>query len=74
MRFHWLRDRVRQGHFRIIFVSRLRNVADFFTKALPVARHRILSPFFAVDPDDDVDLRTLDLRNLNVLSMIYDAC
>jgi hypothetical protein len=66
MRFHWLRDRVRQGHFRLIF-------ADFFTKALPVARHRILAPFFAVDPDDDFNLRTLDLRKLTVLSMIYDA-
>jgi hypothetical protein len=74
MRFHWLRDRVRQGHFRIIFVPGLRNVADFFTKALPVARHRILAPFFAVDPDDDADLRTLDLRNLNVLSMICIRC
>ena len=73
MRFHWLRDRVRQGHFRVIFVPGLRNTANFFTKALPVARHRILAPFFAVDPDEDANRRTLDLRNLNVLSMIYDA-
>ncbi len=54
MRFHWLRDRVRQGHFRLIFVPGLKNAADFFTKALPVARHRTLAPFFAVDSDDDV--------------------
>ncbi len=74
MRFHWLRDRVRQGHFRVIFVPGLRNVADFFTKALPVARHRILAPFFGIDPDDNVDLHTLYLRNLNVLSLLYDAC
>jgi hypothetical protein len=39
-----------QGHFRIIFVPGHSNVADFFTKALPVARHRILAPFFAIDP------------------------
>jgi hypothetical protein len=50
-----------------------KNVADFFTKALPVARHRTLAPFFAVDPDDNVDLHKLDLNKLNVLSMIYDA-
>jgi hypothetical protein len=73
MRFHWLRDRVRQGHFRLIFVPGLKNAADFFTKALPVARHRTLAPFFAVDPDDDADFSTLDLNNLNILSMIYDA-
>jgi hypothetical protein len=69
MRFHWLRDRVRQGHFRIIFVPGLRNTADFFTKALPVARHRTLAPFFAVDPDDDANISTLALHKLNILSM-----
>jgi hypothetical protein len=73
MCFHWLRDRVRQGHFRLIFVPGLKNAADFFTKALPVARHRTLAPFFAVDPDDDADFSTLDLNNLNILSMIYDV-
>jgi hypothetical protein len=73
MRLHWLRARVRQGHFRLIFVLGLRNAADFFTKALPVARHRTLAPFFAVDPDYNVDLHNLDLNKLNVLSMIYDA-
>jgi hypothetical protein len=54
-------------------VPGLQNAADFFTKALPVARHRILAPFFAVDPDDDFNLRNLALRKLTVLSMIYDA-
>jgi hypothetical protein len=73
MRLHWLRDRVRQGHFRLIFVPGLKNAADFFTKALPVVRHRTLAPFFAVDPDENVDLHNLDLNKLNVLSMIYDA-
>ncbi len=43
MRFHWLRDRVRQGHFDIKFVPGLQNIADFFTKALPVARHKLLT-------------------------------
>jgi hypothetical protein len=31
-----------------------RNIADFFTKALPVARHCTLAPFSAIDPDDDI--------------------
>ncbi len=63
MRFHWLRDRVRQGHFRIIFVPGKTNVADFFTKAFPVARHRELAPFFAVDTDDTLHYNTLSLSN-----------
>jgi hypothetical protein len=31
----------------------------FFTKALPVARHKVLAPFFAVDNDssDSIDLK-----------------
>jgi hypothetical protein len=54
MRFHWLRDRIRQHQFRVIFVQGRRNIADFFTKALPVARHCTLAPFSAIDPDDDI--------------------
>jgi hypothetical protein len=56
-------------------VSEKNNVADFFTKALPVARHRtFLAPFFAVDPEDTMLNNTLSFSTLNVLSFIYDAC
>jgi hypothetical protein len=54
MRWHWVRDRIRQGHFRAVFVPGISNHSDFFTKALPVARHKLLAPFSAVDPEDDV--------------------
>jgi hypothetical protein len=64
MRFHWLRDRIDQGQFRVLFVPGLKNLADFFTKALPVARHKVLAPFFAVD-DDSSD--TIDLRLSTIL-------
>ena len=40
MRYHWLRDRVRQGQFRVEWVPKNKNIADFFTKALPVHVHR----------------------------------
>jgi len=59
MRLHWIRDRVRQGHFRVHFIRGLRNVADFFTKALSVARYRVLAPFIAADPNDTVNNLTL---------------
>jgi hypothetical protein len=59
MRLHWIRDRVRQGHFRVQFIRGLQNVADFFTKSLPVARHRVLAPFIAADPTDSVSTLTL---------------
>ena len=39
MRFHWLRDRVRQGQFRVQWIAKERNISDFFTKALPTDAH-----------------------------------
>jgi hypothetical protein len=71
MRFHRLSDRVCQSRFRIIFVPGILNVADFFTKALPVTHHRILAPFSAVDPDDVSSKTSLTLTTkLNVSSLI----
>jgi hypothetical protein len=35
MRFHWTRDRVRQGQFSVIWRPGIVNLADIFTKALP---------------------------------------
>jgi hypothetical protein len=29
MHLHWIRDRVHQGHFRVVFIRGLCNVADF---------------------------------------------
>jgi hypothetical protein len=57
MRFHWLKDRIKQGQFQIFHITGLQNqnAADFLTKSLPVARHRLLAPFFAFDPEDSVD-------------------
>jgi hypothetical protein len=67
-RLHWIRDWVRQGHFRVVFIRGLHNVADFFTKPLPVARHRVLAPFIAADPADDDPNNTIALSNLTMSS------
>ncbi len=73
MRLHWIRDRVRQGHFRVVFIRGLCNVTDFFTKPLSVARHRILAPFIAADPDDDDTTSTIALSNLSISSILFAA-
>jgi hypothetical protein len=44
MRFHWLRDRIRQGQFRMIHLAGKKILADYFTKALPVDIHRAIVP------------------------------
>jgi hypothetical protein len=45
MRFHWVRDRVRQGQFLISHIRTVLNVADYFTKNLDPIRHNALSPY-----------------------------
>jgi hypothetical protein len=39
MRYHWIRDRVKNGHFTVSWKAGEGNYADFFTKALPVNEH-----------------------------------
>jgi hypothetical protein len=40
MRFHWLRDRIRQGQFTITHLGGKLNLAVFFTMTLPCALHQ----------------------------------
>ncbi len=38
MRWHWIRERVAKQHFEIKWTPGITNIADFFTKALPVKK------------------------------------
>jgi hypothetical protein len=49
MRWHWLQNREGQGQFRVRHIPGSINVSDYFTKSLPLSRHKLLSPFIAVD-------------------------
>jgi hypothetical protein len=71
MRLHWIRDRVRQGRFRVLFIRGLHSVAYFFTKPLPVARHHILAPFITADPADNDP--NIALCNLSISSIFFAA-
>ena len=52
MRFHWVRDRIRQGHFQVQWRKGAHNLADFYTKALPVHKHLELMPFLVHVPQN----------------------
>jgi len=39
MRFHWIRDRTDQGHFKITWAAGTRNLADLMTKSHPAKHH-----------------------------------
>jgi hypothetical protein len=73
MRLHWIRDRVRQGQFRVLFIRGLHNVADFFTKPLPVTRHRVLALFIAADPADNDPNIALHNLSLSISSILFAA-
>jgi hypothetical protein len=42
MRFYWIRDRVRQGHFLIHWRKGTDNLADYFTKHHSPSHHRLM--------------------------------
>ena len=50
MRYHWIRDRVHQGHFRVQWRRGENNLADFFTKALPTKTHQALMSLLVHTP------------------------
>ena len=50
MRYHWIQDRVTQGHFQVVWRRGEHNLADFFTKALPVHTHQTLMPLLVHTP------------------------
>jgi hypothetical protein len=39
MRFHWIRDRVRQNQFYLVYIPTKENIADYMTKNLPKEIH-----------------------------------
>ncbi len=51
MRYFWLADRVRQGHFRVEHIPGRYNIADHFTKTLPKHIFDIFMQFLALNLD-----------------------
>ena len=50
MRFHWIRDRIKQQQFVVAWRKGADNLADFFTKPLPVHAHQSLMPLLVHTP------------------------
>ena len=58
MRFHWIRDRIRQNQFCIAYIPTAENLADYMTKNLPKEIHdRFL--FYLVRNTNDTATRCL---------------
>lgn len=50
MRWHWIRDRVKQGQFSVHWISGAQNIADFFTKSIPIHKHAEFTPILVHAP------------------------
>ena len=46
MRFYWIKDRVRQGHFKVLWQKGQSNLADYFTKHHPPSHHIAMCPTY----------------------------
>jgi hypothetical protein len=53
MRWHWIRERVRNKHFEISWTPGTTNIADFFTKALPVSKFNIYKKQIIHSPEKE---------------------
>ena len=61
-RFHWIRDRVRQGQLRIGWIPGVDNIADFFTKDLPIHEHNRWMTNLVYTPPGHVMFRKIQKR------------
>jgi len=45
-RYHWVKNEVKNGHFKVIWKEGVGNIADFFTKYLPLKEHEKYANIF----------------------------
>ena len=50
MRFYWIRDRIKQGHFHVYWAPGAHNMADYSTKHHPTPHHIKMRPFYLHTP------------------------
>ena len=50
MRFYWIRDRVRQGHFQVYWRKGATNRADYFSKHHPASHHQAIRSTYLYSP------------------------
>jgi hypothetical protein len=51
MRFHWIRDRIRQNQFSIVYIPTIENIADYMTKNLPKEIHDRFTFYINIERD-----------------------
>jgi hypothetical protein len=62
MRYHWIRDQIKQGKFNVYWQAGSTNHADFFTKALTVRKHQDMKKAFVSLPPPNPNNPSLNKR------------
>jgi hypothetical protein len=65
MRYHWIRDRIRQGQFNVNWQPGTANLADFFTKLHPPKYHREIRKLYVTDPPRSTQLSLLPVTAID---------
>ena len=66
MRFYWVRDRVKQKEFRILWEKGASNLADYFTKHFHPAHHKEIRGIYVLNQTCFVD--TLERLSMTCMS------
>lgn len=64
MRYYWIRDRIRQGHFTVDWKRGSQNLADYFTKHHPKRHHAKIRSTYLYDPEN---------RNRNYFELLQEV-
>ena len=66
MRFYWIRDRIRQNYFRILWEEGKNQIGDYFTKHHPIWHHITMRPKYVKatkkDTENSKDRQTATVR------------
>ena len=52
MRYYWVRDRVRQEQFHVVWRKGKTNKGDYFSKHHPASHHQVVRPAYLYDPNN----------------------
>jgi hypothetical protein len=59
MRYDWLKDRVKQNQFKVVWCDGHKNIADYFTKDLPAKRYIDMRRFILPGIDERVNTNNI---------------
>jgi hypothetical protein len=76
MRYHWIRDRVDQGHFKVIWQPGGSNIADYFTKTHPAKHYTDMRHIFVDEslPDGWTVVKPSQGRRPSILPYSLQGC